>query len=111
MCAASGTPKPVLETLNRKIAEAVAFLASSDAGAITGAVLQDARAIPTFEREALDSLKDIESVGWAARGGQIRARVSAEALAWLEADSIGWKAAGRCLSSHRTLRYTIGLPK
>ncbi len=46
--------------------------------------VRDALAVPTFEREALDALRVIESAGWAARGSRILARVSTAAHAWLE---------------------------
>jgi Ribonuclease G/E len=52
----------------------------------------DALAAPAAEREALDALRGIESAGRAARAARIHARVSAEAAAWLDLDSIGWKA-------------------
>ncbi len=54
--------------------------------------LRDALNAPAAEREALDALREIESVGWSARGARIQARVSRAALDWLEVDSIGWKA-------------------
>jgi Ribonuclease G/E len=50
-----------------------------------------ALAMDPAEREGLDALRGIESSGWAARGGHIRARVSTKASEWLEADYIGWK--------------------
>jgi hypothetical protein len=59
---------------------------------------------PPAEREALDVLRAIESEGWAARGARLRALVSAPAARWLEADSIGWKAA---LADRIGARWTI----
>ena len=52
----------------------------------------DALAAPAAEREALDALREIESAGRAARAARIHARVSAQAAAWLDLDSISWKA-------------------
>lgn len=51
----------------------------------------DAISIPAAEREALDALREIETVGMSARSARIRARMSAEAAKWLEADTFGWK--------------------
>jgi hypothetical protein len=53
----------------------------------------DALAVPAAEREALDALRDMESIGWHARGARIYARLSEAAAKWLEADHIGWKTA------------------
>ncbi|HOZ26474.1 MAG TPA: ribonuclease E/G [Hyphomonadaceae bacterium] len=53
--------------------------------------VRDALAAPTAEREALDALRAIETVGWAARGARIHARVSTQSAAWLELDPVGWK--------------------
>ena len=50
-----------------------------------------ALAAPAAEREALDTLRAIETVGWAARAARIHARVSAQAAEWLELDPVGWK--------------------
>jgi hypothetical protein len=55
--------------------------------------VRDALAIPAAEREALDTLREIESAGWNARGARIHARVSMAAAKWLKADHIGWKTA------------------
>lgn len=55
--------------------------------------LAEALAVPAAEREALDALRGIESVGWSARGGRIHARLSQAAATWLAADHIGWKEA------------------
>ncbi|MFT3724629.1 MAG: ribonuclease E/G [Hyphomonadaceae bacterium] len=52
----------------------------------------EALAAAPAEREALDALREIESFGRAARAARIHARVSARAAAWLDLDSIGWKA-------------------
>ena len=51
----------------------------------------DALAAGAAEREGLDALREIETAGWTARSARIRARVSAGASEWLEADHIGWK--------------------
>ncbi len=53
--------------------------------------VRDALATSAAEREALDTLREIESTGWASRGGRIRARISRAAAEWLEADTIDWK--------------------
>lgn len=66
--------------------------------------VRDALAIPVHEREALDAIREIESAGWAARGGKIRARVSREAANWLEADHIGW---GDALADRIGARWTL----
>ena len=47
----------------------------------------------TAEREGLDVIRGLESEGWAERGAQLRAVVSAQAALWLEKDNLGWKAA------------------
>jgi hypothetical protein len=63
-----------------------------------------ALSIAPAEREGLDAVRAIESAGWSARGARIRARVSAEASKWLEADYIGWKEA---LAARIGARWTI----
>jgi hypothetical protein len=59
---------------------------------------------PAAEREALEVLRGLESAGWAERGARLRALASAPAARWLEADSIGWKAA---LADRIGARWTI----
>ncbi len=44
----------------------------------------DALKLPADEREALDVLRGVESMGWTMRGSRIRARLSRSAHAWLE---------------------------
>ncbi|MDZ4760079.1 MAG: ribonuclease E/G [Alphaproteobacteria bacterium] len=55
--------------------------------------IRQALAARPDEREALDVLRLIESEGWATPGARIAARVSPGAMAWLDNDPIGWKAA------------------
>jgi Ribonuclease G/E len=55
--------------------------------------LTDALAAPADEREALDVLREIESVGISARAGRIHARISTGAHAWLESGAIDWQPA------------------
>lgn len=55
--------------------------------------LIDALAAPPAEREALHALREIESAGITDRGARIKARVSAAAGLWLNADTIGWQTA------------------
>ncbi len=50
-----------------------------------------ALSMPAAEREALDTLRMIETTGWNARGSRLHARVSAEAAGWLEANASVWK--------------------
>lgn len=64
----------------------------------------DAIAAPPAEREALDALRAIETAGWEARAARIHARVSAQAAAWLDLDSIGWKSH---LANRIGARWTI----
>ena len=45
---------------------------------------RDALRASPEEREALDSLREIESAGWIARGSRIRALMSMDAKSWLE---------------------------
>lgn len=66
--------------------------------------LIDALAAPAAEREALQALREIESAGASDRAGRIRARVSAAAAAWLDADEIGWQTA---LADRIGQRWTI----
>ena len=46
--------------------------------------MRDAVRAALEEREALDTLREIESAGWAARGSRIRALISAAAKDWLD---------------------------
>lgn len=55
--------------------------------------LADALAAPADEREALDALRELESVGTSARTGRIHARISTGAHAWLERGVIDWQPA------------------
>lgn len=55
--------------------------------------LVDAHHASPAEREALDAIRELESVGRIDGGARLRGRVSSDAMAWLEADSIGWKKA------------------
>lgn len=55
--------------------------------------LVDALYTQPAEREALEAIRLLESAGWAAGGAKLKARVSSDAMTWLEEDSIGWKAA------------------
>ena len=52
----------------------------------------------------LNALRAIETAGWEARAAPIRARVSAQAAAWLDLDSIGWKSH---LANRIGARWTI----
>lgn len=52
----------------------------------------DCLAAPAPEREAIEALRRIESAGRTARGAQLRARLSREALAWLDRDLIDWRS-------------------
>ncbi|HEY7797471.1 MAG TPA: ribonuclease E/G [Hyphomonadaceae bacterium] len=67
------------------------ILEISELGVCEAAIARRARpvrdAIRTSpeEREALDTLRELESAGWAARGSRIRALISAAAKAWLDA--------------------------
>ncbi len=56
------------------------------------------------EREALDTLRQIETAGRVATGARIRARVSPDALAWLDRDPIGWREA---LANRIGARWTL----
>jgi ribonuclease E len=67
-------------------------------------LVRDALSVAPAEREGLDTLRAIETAGWTARGARIRARVSAEASKWLEADYIGWEEA---LAARIGARWTI----
>ncbi len=55
--------------------------------------LADALGAAPDEREALDALRTIESVGQAARAARIQARVSTAAKAWLDRNVIDWQPA------------------
>ena len=55
--------------------------------------IADALAVPPAEREALDALREIESVGINARAAKIHARISPAAGSWLDASGIGWEDA------------------
>lgn len=55
--------------------------------------LADALSAERDEREALDALREIESVGVSARAGRIHARISTGAKAWLERGVIDWQSA------------------
>jgi cation transport ATPase len=55
--------------------------------------LADALAAQRDEREALDALREIESVGVSARAGRIHARISTGARDWLERGVIDWQPA------------------
>ena len=49
----------------------------------------------SVEREALETLRAIETAGWHDRGPGSRARVSPEVEAWLDHDHIGWRGPRR----------------
>ncbi len=66
--------------------------------------LADALAAPEDEREALDALREIESVGMLARAGRIHARLSTSAHAWLESGVIDWQPA---LADRIGARWTL----
>lgn len=66
--------------------------------------LADALHCEPAEREALDAVRLIESEGRMNPAAKLRARVSADAMKWLEADAIGWKAA---LAGRIGARWTI----
>lgn len=66
--------------------------------------LVEALRCPPEEREALDAIRMLESEGRAAAGAKLRARVSSNALKWLEADAIKWKAA---LADRIGMRWTL----
>ena len=55
--------------------------------------LADALAAPPDEREALDALREMESVGMSLRAGRIHARLSTGARDWLERGEIDWQGA------------------
>lgn len=56
------------------------------------------------EREALDAIRGLESEGRARPAAKLRGRVSSDALKWLEADTIKWKAA---LADRIGMRWTL----
>ena len=66
--------------------------------------LRDAMAASAAEREALEALRLLETVGEQNRAGRLKARVSAAAAEWLGADPIGWREA---LAARIGPRWTI----
>jgi hypothetical protein len=66
--------------------------------------LADALKCAPEEREGLDTIRLIESEGRANAGSKLKARVSADALKWLEADAVHWKAA---LAGRIGMRWTL----
>ncbi len=55
--------------------------------------LAEALAAAPDEREALDALREIESVGLSARASRIHARISPAAHAWLDRNVVDWRPA------------------
>lgn len=66
--------------------------------------LVDALGADPVEREALDTLRLLESAGWSSPGRMLRARVAPDAFAWLQRDSFGWQAA---LADRIGARWTL----
>lgn len=66
--------------------------------------LMDAQATSAAEREALQALREIETAGMTERGARIKARLSASANSWLDADTIGWRTV---LADRIGQRWTI----
>lgn len=66
--------------------------------------LADAWQTNSVEREGLDAIRLLESAGWSAPGKKLRARVSQEALVWLEQDMVGWRQA---LAGRIGARWTL----
>lgn len=74
-----------------------------------GRPLSEAIAASPEEREALDALREIESVGRSNRAAPVRARLSTDACAWLDKDVIGWRTALADRIGHRwTLEPVAG---
>jgi Ribonuclease G/E len=98
------------KSLNRWLGRASEVLELSTLGVCEMAIarrqrsVRDALSAALAEREGLDALRGLESAGWASRSARIKARVSAEASKWLEADYIGWKEA---LAARIGARWTI----
>jgi Ribonuclease G/E len=65
--------------------------------------VRDSLAVPPNQREALDALRAIESMGWAARGSRIAARVSIAAHRWIE----GNQALKQALDERIGGRWTV----
>lgn len=84
-------------TLSTYLRRASEVLDMSPLGVCEVAVARRARPwaaalrVSPAEREALDTLRLLESEGWNARGARLHARVSVEAATWLEANASVWK--------------------
>ncbi len=68
--------------------------------------LMNKRGEPTVETSALWALRRLEREGRASAGAQLTLSVPADVLAWLEADTIGWKAA---MSERLGARFVLKL--
>ncbi|MEZ6031448.1 MAG: ribonuclease E/G [Hyphomonadaceae bacterium] len=87
------------QTLAEHLGRASEVLELSPLGVCEAAIarrawpLAEAIAAAPAEREALNALREIETAGLTDRGVRIKARISAAAKHWLDADTIGWQAA------------------
>lgn len=85
------------KTLGGYLRRASEVLDMSSLGLCEAAIARRARPLsaamdmPAAEREALDTLRLLETAGWNARGSRLHARVSAETANWLEANASVWK--------------------
>lgn len=98
------------ETLAGYLGRASEVLELSRLGVCEAAVarrarpLADALAAPAAEREALEALRLIETLGVQDRAARLAATVSLEAAAWLAGDTIGWREA---LAGRIGARWTL----